>query len=144
VCITILNYHRLRELIIFGQQPLYRTKLRNSVFRENELGYNGSDKDISNVISSQNACMNWHFVTECLKTNTRIILCVNISPYFTENQVRYSYSTTNKMHLLSQIIYYCKTLTYFGRSFRPSSGAQNCVYSNGICQVAAATGCYRE
>jgi len=31
----------------------------------------------------------------------------------------------------------------FGRHFRPSSGAQNCVYSNGICQrAAAATCCY--
>jgi len=98
-----------------------------------------------------------------------------------------SYSTANKMHLLSQIIYSCKTLymfwtvfpsiirsrklriqqrymsnsccylllsgmrwnavvkrsTCFGRSFRPSSGAENCVYSNGICQTAAATCCYR-
>jgi hypothetical protein len=89
----------------------------------------------------------------------------------------HSYSTTNKMHLLSQIIYSCKTLYMFrtvfpsiirssklriqqlymsnsccylllsvislfilvkrrtcsGRSFRLSSGAQNCVYSNGIC-----------
>jgi len=32
----------------------------------------------------------------------------------------------------------------FGRSFRPSSGAQNCVYSNGVCQTAAATCCYRR
>jgi len=31
----------------------------------------------------------------------------------------------------------------FGRSFRPSSGAQNSAYSNGICQTAAATCCYR-
>ena len=31
-----------------------------------------------------------------------------------------------------------KRSTCFGRSFRPSSGAQNCVYSNGICQTAAA------
>jgi len=29
----------------------------------------------------------------------------------------------------------------FRPSFRPSSGAQNCVYSNGICQTAAATCC---
>jgi len=43
--------------------------------------------------------------------------------------VIYSYSTTNKMHLLSQIIYFCKTL-YMFRSFRPSSGAQDCTYSN--------------
>jgi hypothetical protein len=49
-----------------------------------------------------------------------------------------SYSTTNKMHLLFQIIYSCKTLYVFRRSFRPSSGAQNCVYSNSICQTAAA------
>jgi len=27
----------------------------------------------------------------------------------------------------------------FGRSFRPSSGAQNCVYSNGLCQKSTAT-----
>ena len=45
------------------------------------------------------------------------------------------------MHLLSQVIYSCKTL-YMFRSFRPSSGAQNCVYSNGICKTAAATCCY--
>jgi hypothetical protein len=30
-----------------------------------------------------------------------------------------------------------KRSTCFGQSFRPSSGAQNCVYSNGICQTAA-------
>ena len=36
-----------------------------------------------------------------------------------------------------------KRSTCFGRSFHPSSGAQNCVYSNGICQTAAATCCYR-
>jgi hypothetical protein len=34
-----------------------------------------------------------------------------------------------------------KRSTCFGRSYRPSSGAQNCVYSNGICQTAAATCC---
>jgi len=47
------------------------------------------------------------------------------------------------MHLLSQIIYSCKTLYIFRRSFCPSSGAQNWVYSNGICQTAAVTWCYR-
>ena len=36
-----------------------------------------------------------------------------------------------------------KRSTCFGPSFRPSSGAQNCAYSNGTCQTAAATGCYR-
>jgi len=87
VCNTILNCPRLRELIIFGQQPFYGAELRNYVCRENEMEYNGSDKDISNAVSGQNACMNWLFVTECLKTN--ITLCINISPYFTENQVRF-------------------------------------------------------
>jgi hypothetical protein len=38
-----------------------------------------------------------------------------------------------------------KPSTLFRRSFRPSSGAQNCVYSNGICHsTAAATCCYQE
>jgi len=62
------------ELIIFGQRSFYGAKPRNSVRREKELECNGSDKDISSVVSSQNACMNWFFVTECLKTN--IILFV--------------------------------------------------------------------
>ena len=33
-----------------------------------------------------------------------------------------------------------KRSTCFGRSFRPSSGAQKCVYSNDICQTAADDG----
>jgi hypothetical protein len=36
------------------------------------------------------------------------------------------------MHLLSQIIYFCETFYMFRAVFRPSSGAQNCVYSNGM------------
>jgi len=36
-----------------------------------------------------------------------------------------------------------KRSTCFGRSFGPSSGTQNCVYSNGICQTVAASCCYR-
>jgi len=48
----------------------------------------------------------------------------------------YSYSATKKLHLLPQIIYSCKTLYRF-RFFRPSSGAQNCTYSNGICHPTA-------
>jgi len=36
-----------------------------------------------------------------------------------------------------------KRSTCFGRSFRPSSGAQKYVYSNDICQTAAGTCCYR-
>jgi len=37
-----------------------------------------------------------------------------------------------------------KRSTCFGRSFCSPSGAQNCVYSNGICQTAAATCCSRQ
>jgi len=36
-----------------------------------------------------------------------------------------------------------KRSTCFGRFFRPSSGAQNCAYSNDICQTPVATCCYR-
>ena len=57
--------------------------------------------------------------------------------------VIYSYSTTNKMHLLSQIIYSCKTLYMFRTVFPSIIRSSNCVYSNGICQTAAATCCYR-
>ena len=87
--------------------------------------------------------------------------------------VIYSYSTTNKLHLFFKLFFLVKHSTCFGRSFRPSSGAQNsvystrymsnsfyyllqsgmrwipssgaqnCVYSNGICQTAAATCRYR-
>jgi hypothetical protein len=60
------------------------------------------------------------------------------------NSSAYSYSTTNKMHLLSQIISSCKTIYTFRRSLRPSSGVQNYVYNiYGICQTAAATCCWQ-
>ena len=41
-----------------------------------------------------------------------------------------SYSTTNKMHLFLKLFILVKLSTCFGRSFRPSSGAQNCTYGN--------------
>ena len=41
-----------------------------------------------------------------------------------------SYSTTNKMHLFLKLFILVKLYTCFGRSFRPSSGAQNCTYGN--------------
>jgi len=43
-----------------------------------------------------------------------------------------------------KLIILVKRSTCFGRPFRPSSGAQNCVYSDGISQTAAATCCYRS
>jgi hypothetical protein len=54
---------------------------------------------------------------------------IGIYVFNIHRSVIYSYSTTNKMHLLSQILYSCKTL-YMFRSFRPSPGAEKCVYSN--------------
>jgi len=63
-----------------------------------------------------------YFLSTSLNKDVCTINLIFIGPCI----VMFSYSTTNKMHLLSQIIYSCKTL-YMFRSFRPSSGAQNCV-----------------
>jgi hypothetical protein len=43
--------------------------------------------------------------------------------------VIYSYSTTNKMHLFFKLFILVKHCKCVGRSFRPSSGAQDCTYS---------------
>jgi len=45
------------------------------------------------------------------------------------NLFKYSYSKTNKMHLFLKLFILVKHSTCSGRSFRPSSGAQNCTYS---------------
>jgi len=45
------------------------------------------------------------------------------------------------MHLFLKLFILVKCSTCFGRSFRPSPGAQNCTYSNGICQTAAVICC---
>jgi len=49
----------------------------------------------------------------------------------------YSYSTTTRYTCYLKLLILVKRSTCFGRSFRLSSGAQNCVYSNDICQRAA-------
>ena len=46
--------------------------------------------------------------------------------------VMYSYSTTNKIHLFLKLFIIVKGSTCFGRSFPPSSGAQNCIYGNSL------------
>jgi hypothetical protein len=49
---------------------------------------------------------------------------------------RHSYSKNNKMHLFLQLFILVKRSTCFGRSFLPSSGAQDCTYTaTGICQT---------
>jgi hypothetical protein len=62
-----------------------------------------------------------------------------------ELKTAYTATVYVKQLLLPAIIgdemeYSCKTLYVFRTVFRPSSGVQNCVYSNGICQTAAAIG----
>jgi hypothetical protein len=57
----------------------------------------------------------------------------------------YSYSKTNKMHLFHRLFILVKRSTCFGQSFRPSSGAQDCTYSNrhmsnSCCYLLLATG----
>jgi len=59
-----------------------------------------------------------------------------------------SYSTTNKMHLFLKLFILVKRSTCFGRSFRPSSGAQNCIYgnrhmSNSCCSSCLTYACCR-
>jgi hypothetical protein len=42
----------------------------------------------------------------------------------------YSYNKTNQMHQFLKLFIFARQSTCFGRSFRPSSGVQNCTYSN--------------
>jgi len=44
--------------------------------------------------------------------------------------VIHSYSATKKMHRFLTLFILVKRSTCFGRSFRPSSGAQNCTHGN--------------
>ena len=53
----------------------------------------------------------------------------------------YSYSKPTICTCYLKLFILVKRSTCFGLSFRPSSGAQNCVYSSGICQTTAATCC---
>jgi hypothetical protein len=82
------------------------------------------------------------YCTQRTLQNTTLFLCIHTIPWRTEGNtevkqmfiglcsVIYSYSTTNKMHLFLKLFILVKCSTCFGRSFRPSYGAQNCTYSN--------------
>jgi hypothetical protein len=48
----------------------------------------------------------------------------------------YSYSKTNKMHQFLKLFILVKHTTCFGRSFLPSSGVQDCTYSNRLLPAA--------
>jgi len=81
-------------------------------------------------------------ILERISLTAEVLVYLIWSHFLHFKSVCYSYSTTNNTHLLSQITYSCKTL-YMFRSFRPSLGTQNCVYSNGMLQTAAAICCSR-
>jgi len=49
---------------------------------------------------------------------------------FSDFTATYSYTTTNKMHLLSQIIYSCKTLYMFQTVFPSIIFPSTCCYSS--------------
>ena len=61
---------------------------------------------------------------------TRGYNCASILTLIGPRIVIYSYSTINKMHLFLKLFILVKRSSCFGRSFHPSSGAQNYTYSN--------------
>jgi len=71
-----------------------------------------------NILDITSSCLTVHYLDISLNVSKWIISI--FCPAFYDE---YSYSTTNKMRLLCQIIYSCTTL-YMFRSFRPSSAAQ--------------------
>ena len=50
--------------------------------------------------------------------------------YYRRKVLRNFHGTNIKMHLFLKLLILVKPSTCFGRSFRPSSGAQNCTYGN--------------
>ena len=70
-----------------------------------------------------------HISDRNAKIRTLCTLCALCSLYGARD-ASFSYSTTNKMHLFLKLFILLKRSTYFGRSLRPSSGAQNCTYGN--------------
>jgi len=64
-----------------------------------------------------------------------IIFCIQAFSYQYKLKVwtngeNYFYSKTNKMHQCIKYILFSNDTTCFGQSFCPSSGAQDCTYSN--------------
>jgi len=53
--------------------------------------------------------------------------------------ITYSYRTTNKIHLFLKLFVLVKRSTCSGRSFHPSSEAQNCTHGNrhACCRVCS-------
>jgi len=48
--------------------------------------------------------------------------------YVMNQKMHYFYSKINQMHQCIKFIYFRMDSTGFGRSFRPSSGVQDCTY----------------
>jgi hypothetical protein len=84
------------------------------------IGSHNFKKNIQNIGRKMERSQNWILQT----MNGRFLMftgpCIVI----------YSYSKTNQMHLFLKIFILAKHSTCFRQSFRPSSGAQDCTYSN--------------
>jgi len=77
------------------------------------------------------------------KKQTAQKLCWNLTFNIYRSVHRNIFLQYNQQDAPVSLFILVKRSACFGRSFRPSSGAQNCVYSNGIYQTAATTCCYR-
>jgi hypothetical protein len=97
------------------------------------------------AFSSSLYCCSWFM---CCQDNISSILCLPLVTIWSSINVTfispcvviYSYSTTKKMHLFLKLFILVKRSTCFKRSFRLSSGAQNCTYgkrrtSNSCCHL---------
>ena len=62
------------------------------------------------------------YVEYCRECSLRLVSMFTIPDYF--------YSKPNKMHQCTKFILFWNDTTCFGRSFLPSSGVQDCAYSN--------------
>jgi len=63
--------------------------------------------------------------------HVRVEISTTSYPYQAECLTRYFYRKSNKMHQCLNLFYFLKKhSTCFGRSFRPSSGIQDCTYCN--------------
>jgi hypothetical protein len=69
----------------------------------------------------------------------------NLGPLAIESPcILLKYNQQDEPVISEYLFYLFLSTTCFGRILRPSSGARNCVYSNGICKTAAATCKYQQ
>ena len=82
---------------------------------------------------------NWGYEQHWGKKHKCLSVCLCVTGWEQLNELEwnttyiwrtYSYSKTKKMRLFLKLFILVKHSTYFERSFRPSSGAQDCTYNN--------------